>query len=161
MEPVLKHTQWYSSTVQDPSQDVVDAPLITRLFRDMRERFPGLNMLNKWVADLLVAHCLMNNPRVEETGKLLPSKVRSQSFLSEDSIWLCSRLCGVFYNYLHLEYFCLIRLAYQIPPSKGTVSTKIGLPLTWTQSATLLKLCFASGRTVVTDRFWDWMIRLN
>lgn len=71
----IKHTQWYSSTVQDPSQDVVDAPLITRLFRDMRERFPGLNMLNKWVADLLVAHCLMNNPRVEETGKLLPSKV--------------------------------------------------------------------------------------
>merc|ERR1712048_1204900 len=71
----IKHTQWYSSTVQEPNQDNKHAPLVTRLFRDMRERFQGFSCLNKWVADLLVAHCLMNNPRVEETGQLPAAKV--------------------------------------------------------------------------------------
>jgi len=71
----IKHTQWYSSTVQEPNQENKSAPLVTRLFRDMRERFQGFSCLNKWVADLLVAHCLMNNPRVEETGQLAADKV--------------------------------------------------------------------------------------
>lgn len=71
----IKHTQWYSTTVQNPEAGVTEAPMVTRIFRDMRERFPGFNMLNKWVADLLVAHCLMNNPRQEETGQLTAPKV--------------------------------------------------------------------------------------
>lgn len=71
----IKHTQWYSSTVQGIDKDTEHAPLLTRIFRDLRERFPGFSSINKWVADLLVAHCIMNNPKAEETGKLSPPKV--------------------------------------------------------------------------------------
>lgn len=71
----IKHTQWYASTVQDSDTDTSDAPFVTRVFRDMIQRYPGFQSLNKWVSDLLVAHCIMNNPRIEETGKLSSAKV--------------------------------------------------------------------------------------
>jgi len=71
----IKHTQWYSTTVQNPEQDVADAPFITRIFRDMRTRYEGFSRLNVWVADLLVAHCIMNNANTEDGGKLNPAKV--------------------------------------------------------------------------------------
>ena len=71
----FQHTQWYSTTVQNPDQDVSDAPFITRIFRDMRTRYEGFSRLNVWVADLLVAHCIMNNANTEDGGKLNPAKV--------------------------------------------------------------------------------------
>lgn len=61
--------------MQEASQQVTDAPLVTRVFRDMRARFEGFGRLNVWVADLLVAHCIMNNPNSEEGGRLNPAKV--------------------------------------------------------------------------------------
>ena len=72
---LFQHTQWYSTTVQNPDQDVQDAPFITRIFRDMRTRYEGFSRLNVWVADLLVAHCIMNNANTEDGGKLNPAKV--------------------------------------------------------------------------------------
>ena len=72
---LFQHTQWYSTTVQNPDQDVADAPFITRIFRDMRTRYEGFSRLNVWVADLLVAHCIMNNANTEDGGKLNPAKV--------------------------------------------------------------------------------------
>ncbi|CBY41403.1 unnamed protein product [Oikopleura dioica] len=71
----IKHTQWYSSTIQCVPPQESHAPLLTRIFRDMRQRFAGFSTLNVWVSDLLVAHCIMNNPKQEETGRLTPQKV--------------------------------------------------------------------------------------
>jgi len=71
----IKHTQWYSSTIQCVPPQESHAPLLTRVFRDMRQRFSGFSTLNVCVSDLLVAHCIMNNPKQEETGRLTPQKV--------------------------------------------------------------------------------------
>jgi len=71
----IKHTQWYIQTVQNSERDTSEAPLITRLMRDLRNRNQGFFTMSKWVCDLLVTHCIMNHPRYEETGKLNPAKV--------------------------------------------------------------------------------------
>ena len=88
----IKHTQWYIQTVQNSERDTSEAPLITRLMRDLRNRnqgkkselfswnnhyryIAGFFTMSKWVCDLLVTHCIMNHPRYEETGKLNPAKV--------------------------------------------------------------------------------------
>lgn len=71
----IKHTQWYVQTVQNSERDTTEAPLLSRLMRDLRNRNQGFWTMNKWVCDLLVTHCIMNVPRLDETGKLNPSKV--------------------------------------------------------------------------------------
>lgn len=38
----IKHTQWYIQTVQNSERDTSEAPLITRLMRDLRNRNQGL-----------------------------------------------------------------------------------------------------------------------
>jgi len=37
----IKHTQWYIQTVQNSERDTSEAPLITRLMRDLRNRNQG------------------------------------------------------------------------------------------------------------------------
>ena len=41
----IKHTQWYIQTVQNSERDTSEAPLITRLMRDLRNRNQGKKKL--------------------------------------------------------------------------------------------------------------------
>ena len=37
-QKAIKHTQWYVQTVQNSDRDTTEAPMITRLMRDLRNR---------------------------------------------------------------------------------------------------------------------------
>lgn len=74
-QKAIKHTQWYVQTVQNSDRDTTEAPMITRLMRDLRNRHQGFFCMNKWVCDLLVTHCIMNVPNFDQAGKLNPAKV--------------------------------------------------------------------------------------
>ena len=37
-QKAIKHTQWYVQTVQNSDRDTSEAPMITRLMRDLRNR---------------------------------------------------------------------------------------------------------------------------
>ena len=74
-QKAIKHTQWYVQTVQNSDRDTTEAPMMTRLMRDLRNRHQGFFCMNKWVCDLLVTHCIMNVPNFDQAGKLNPAKV--------------------------------------------------------------------------------------
>merc|ERR1719259_1144165 len=53
----IKHTQWYIQTVQNSERDTSEAPLITRLMRDLRNR----NQVMRRILQLLAAGIFLPN----------------------------------------------------------------------------------------------------
>ena len=46
-QKAIKHTQWYVQTVQNAERDTSEAPLLTRLMRDLRNRNQGKGPKNR------------------------------------------------------------------------------------------------------------------
>ena len=127
-QKAIKHTQWYVQTVQNSDRDTTEAPMITRLMRDLRNRNQA------WILEFLLNWTFFYKTVQYRTFSFL---YKSWNSLSKQGLLLYEQM-GLWFARHTLDYESpQFRTSGQTEPSQsnatnntatciGYISTKLG-----------------------------------